>query len=196
MSADATLFPWSAPIPQTGSTQAVPGDTLITARELRERVAELGAEITRDYAGRDLVLVGVLKGVFVFMADLMRAIRLPLSVDFLAISQYRPGDRGVRLVKDLDRPIAGRHVLLVEDIIDTGLTAAYLVRTLQARRPASLKMCILLDRPRRRLIDIPVAYRGFEIPDAFVVGYGMDYKQQFRNLPYVALLRGVNGHNG
>lgn len=186
------LFPWSTPATPTPLTRPAPGETLITAQELQKRVAELGAAITRDYAGRDLILVGVLKGVFVFMADLMRAIPLPISVDFLAISQYRPGERGVRLIKDLDHPIAGRHVLLVEDIIDTGLTAAYLVRTLQARRPASLKMCVLLDRPHRRLIDLPVAYRGFEIPDAFVVGYGMDYKQQFRHLPYVALLQGVN----
>lgn len=189
------IFPWSAPTTPTPLTRPVPGETLITAEALRQRVAELGAAITHDYAGRDLVLVGVLKGVFIFMADLIRAIHLPISVDFLAISQYRPGERGVRLIKDLDHPIVGRHVLLVEDIIDTGLTAAYLVRTLQARRPASLKMCVLLDRPHRRLIDIPVAYRGFEIPDAFVVGYGMDYKQQFRNLPYVALLQGVNSRN-
>ncbi len=172
------------------------GETLITSQQLQARVAELGAAITRDYAGRDLVLVGVLKGVFIFMADLMRSIRLPVSVDFMAISPYRPGEQGVRLLKDLDHPIARRHVLLVEDIVDTGLTAAYLLRTLRARRPTSLKMCVLLDRPRRRLIDIPVAYRGFEIPDRFVVGYGMDYKQQFRNLPYIALLRGVNGRNG
>jgi hypoxanthine phosphoribosyltransferase len=189
-------FPWSALATPTTSTEAVPGDTLITVHDLRERVAELGAEITRDYAGRDLVLVGVLKGVFVFMADLMREVELALNIDFLAISQYRPGERGVRLVKDLDHPIAGRHVLLVEDVIDTGMTASYIVRTLQARRPASLKMCVLLDRPRRRLIDIPVAYRGFEIPDSFVVGYGMDYKQQFRNLPHVALLRSSNGSYG
>jgi hypoxanthine phosphoribosyltransferase len=192
----SAALPWSLPTTQTAPVQAAPGDTLITAQDLRERVAALGAEVTRDYAGRDLVLVGVLKGVFVFMADLMRAVQLPISMDFLAVSQYRPGERGVRLVKDLDHPIAGRHVLLVEDVMDTGLTAAYLVRTLQARRPASLKMCVLLDRPRRRLIDIPVAYRGFEIPDSFVVGYGMDYRQQFRNLPHVALLRGLNGPHG
>jgi len=180
----------------TGPAGAVLGETVITSRQLQNRVAELGAAITRDYARRNLVLVGVLKGVFVFMADLMRAIHLPLSIDFIAISPYRPGEQGVRLLKDLDKPIARQHVLLVEDIVDTGLTAAYLLRTLQARGPASLNMCVLLDRPRRRLIDIPVAYRGFEIPDAFVVGYGMDYKQHFRNLPYIALLRGVNGRDG
>lgn len=180
----------------TASAGPTLGETLITSQQLQARVAELGAAITHDYAGRDLVLVGVLKGVFIFMADLMRSIRLPVSVDFMAISPYRPGEQGVRLLKDLDYPIARRHVLLVEDIVDTGLTAAYLLRTLRARRPASLKMCVLLDRPRRRLIDIPVAYRGFEINDRFVVGYGLDYKQQFRNLPYIALLHGVNGRNG
>jgi len=136
--------------------------------------------------------VGVLRGVVFFMADLMRAVAIPMAYDFMAISRYGPTSetRGVvRLTKDLDEHIEGRHVLFVEDVIDTGLTSNYILRTLRAREPASLKTCVLFDRPRRRLIDFEIAYKGFELPDLFVVGYGLDYRQKYRNLPYVATLK-------
>jgi hypoxanthine phosphoribosyltransferase len=163
---------------------------LISAEAIQQRVRELAADISRDYAGRDLVLIGVLRGVIFFIADLMRAISIPTSFDLISISRYGPTaqTRGVvRITKDLEEPIEDRHVLFVEDIIDTGLTLGYLLRTLRARNPASLEVCVLLDRPHRRLIDIAVAYRGFEIRDDFVVGYGLDYRQRYRNLPYVGL---------
>jgi hypoxanthine phosphoribosyltransferase len=165
-------------------------EVLITASEIERRVNELGRQLTRDYAGREPLLVGVLKGVTCFMADLMRHISLPLSVDFMTISSYE-GDRSgaVRIVQDLQENIAGRDVLIVEDIVDSGLTLNHLMRQLQAREPASLRVCALLDKRARRLVDVPLDYVGFEIGDEFVVGYGLDYRQKFRNLPFVATLR-------
>ena len=164
-------------------------EVIYTEQALRERVQDLGAQITADYVGRELLLVGVLNGVMLFMADLVRAIRLPVRVDFMAISHYRSGTGGgVRITKDLDAPIAGQHVLFVEDVIDTGLTINYFQRALATRRPASLEVCCLFDRPYRRLVNIPVAYRGFELPDRFVVGYGLDSKGLYRNLPFVGVL--------
>jgi len=158
--------------------------------ELRRRVGELGAEISRDYAGRIPVLVSVLKGSFVFLADLSRAITLPINLDFMAITRYGAGKRGgvVRIEKDLDLPITGRDVLFIEDIVDTGLTLGYLVRNLQAREPASLAICTLLDRRVRRLANLPIRYIGFEVPDRFLVGYGLDNREQYRNLPYLGAL--------
>lgn len=171
----------------------------ISREELAARTRELAQAIAEDYRGlgvsdeNPLHLLGVLKGVVPFMADLMRAVPtdVPVSVDFLAISPYGPETRnsgGVRVIKDLDEPIEGRHVLVVEDIIDTGLTLSYLMRMLRGRQPASLRVCTLLDRASVRLIDVPIAYTGFEIPDRFVVGYGLDYKERYRNLPYIGVL--------
>lgn len=164
----------------------------LTETAVQERVRELGAAISRDYADRGPVLVGVLRGVLVFMADLLRAIDIHVTVDFMAISRYGPtAETGgaVRLIKDLEEPVRGRHVIFVEDIIDTGLTLNYLLRTLRDRQPASLEVCTLFDRPEHRLIDIEIAYAGFDIGDEFVVGYGLDYRQHYRNLPYVGILR-------
>jgi hypoxanthine phosphoribosyltransferase len=167
-----------------------PGEVLISSSQLERRVNELGAEITRDYGGKEPLLVGVLKGVTCFMADLMRHLSLPVSVDFMTISSYE-GDRtgAVRIVQDLTENIGDRDVLLVEDIIDTGMTLQHLVKMLQGRNPASLRVCALLDKRARRLVETPIDYVGFEIPDEFVVGYGLDYRQRFRNLPFVATLR-------
>jgi hypoxanthine phosphoribosyltransferase len=165
--------------------------TVVIGEEaLHRRVLELGAEISRDYAGRTPVLVAVLKGSFVFLADLARAITVPVSVDFMAITRYAAGKRGgvVRIEKDLDLAITGREVLIVEDIVDTGLTLGYLVRSLQAREPAGLAICTLLDRRVRRLANLPIRYTGFEVPDRFLVGYGLDRQEQYRNLPYLAAL--------
>jgi hypoxanthine phosphoribosyltransferase len=166
-------------------------EVLFTPEQIRERVSQLGAQISRDYAGLNPLLVGVLKGVVFFIADLLRAIGIPVEVDFIAIASYsqEARDQGlVRLVKDLDVNLAGRHVLFVEDVIDTGLTLNYLLQSLQARHPASLEVCILFDKPARRLIDIPLKYKGFDLPDRFVVGYGLDYHERYRNLPFVGLL--------
>lgn len=165
---------------------------LISEEQIRERVRELGVQIAQDYAGKDLVLIGVLKGVALFFGDMMRAIDLPLDIDFMAVSSYGASTRSsgvVRILKDLDESITGRHVLIIEDIIDTGLTLSYLVRTLMERRPASLEICTMLDKPARRLVEVPVKYVGFTIPDQFVVGYGLDYDQKFRNLPFVGILK-------
>jgi hypoxanthine phosphoribosyltransferase len=166
-------------------------EILISPAEIAAKVEELGRLIAERYQGKELVLVSVLKGAVVFLADLMRAIPIPLAIDFLAISNY--GGKGasgvVRIIKDLDQDIAGRHVLMVEDIVDTGLTLGYLLRTLQARHPASLQVCTLLDRSVRRIVDLPIAFRGFEIPDRFVVGYGLDYQHRYRNLPFIGVLK-------
>jgi hypoxanthine phosphoribosyltransferase len=175
---------------QTELERAV-GEVLIDQETLSARVAELGAEVSSDYEGRDLLLIGVLKGAVFFMADLMRHITVPCEVDFMAISSY--GDSTdtsgiVRILKDLDINIEGRDVLVVEDIIDSGLTLSYLVRNLESREPASLEICALMTKPSRRQIDVPVRYIGFEIPDRFVVGYGLDLAERYRNLPYVAVL--------
>jgi hypoxanthine phosphoribosyltransferase len=167
-------------------------DVLITEEAIQQRVRELGEAITRDYAGRDPLLIGVLKGVVFFMADLLRSITIPVEVDFIAVSSYSPEARNrgvVRLVKDLEIPMTGRHVLFVEDVIDTGLTLGYLLRTLRARSPASLEVCVLFNKPKHRLIDIPVKYVGIDLPDRFVVGYGLDHRERFRNLPFVGLLK-------
>lgn len=167
------------------------GRTLFTSEQLRSRVAELGAAINADYAGRAPLVVGVLKGSIVFLADLMRGIALPVSYDFIAISSYGSATARsgvVRFLKDLDAPIEDRDVIVVEDIIDTGLTLRYIVRNLLARRPASLEVCTLLNRPVRRLAELSLRYVGFDLPDVFVVGYGLDYRGYFRNLPYIAAL--------
>lgn len=165
-------------------------DVLLTGPQIQRRVAVLGAAITADYAGLDPMLVGVLRGVVLFMADLMRAIPIPFTVDFLAISSYgaqsQPGQ--VRLLKDLESSIEGRHVLFVEDMVDTGLTLHTLLRMLGERHPASLHVCTLFDKPRLRLVKLPLRYIGFELPDRYVVGYGLDYRQRYRNLPYVGAL--------
>ncbi|MEW6213151.1 MAG: hypoxanthine phosphoribosyltransferase [Acidobacteriota bacterium] len=163
---------------------------LIPQDRLQQRVSELGQEISRDYADKDLALVAILKGSFIFAADLLRSIAVTATIDFMAISSYanQPQSGVVRITKDLEESITARDVLLVEDIIDTGLTANYLLRVLRERNPASLRVCALLDKSARRIIDLPVTYRGFEIPDVFVVGYGMDYQQQYRNLPHIAVL--------
>lgn len=167
-------------------------EILITAEEIEARVLELGQAISRDYEGCNPLLVGVLKGVVPFMAALLPAITIPIEVDFMAISGYGPetgNDGGVRLEKDLNAPIADRHVLFVEDVIDTGLTLSYLLRNLRGRKPASLKVCTLFNKSRRRLIDIPSNYIGFELPALFIVGYGLDYRERYRNLPFVGLLK-------
>ena len=167
------------------------GEVLVSEDELQRRVAELGAEISRDYEGRDLVMVGVLKGAVLFLADLMRHLTVPSELDFMAVSSYGSSTDSsgvVRILKDLDAPIEGRDVLIVEDIIDSGLTLHYLLRNLQARNPASLEVCSLLTKPERRRVEIPIRYVGFEIPNRFAIGYGLDHKQRFRNLPFVAAL--------
>jgi len=168
-------------------------EVLLTRDEITTRVRELAAQISRDCAGRSLLLVSVLKGAVYFLTDLTRQLAIPAQIDFMAITSYgsaRERSGVVRLIKDLDVEITGRHVLLVEDIIDTGLTAGYLLRLLQARSPASLQICTLLDRPYRRILDtLEIAYRGFEIPDRFVVGYGLDYREQYRHLPFIGVLR-------
>lgn len=167
------------------------GEVLISSDDLSGRVAELGAQISRDYAGKDLVMVGVLRGAVVFIADLLRNLDLPCEIDFMAVSSYgssRDSSGVVRILKDLDDSITGRDVLIVEDIVDSGLTLNYLMRNLQARDPGSLEVCALLTKPERRRVDIPIRYTGFEIPNTFVVGYGLDHAQQYRHLPYVAEL--------
>jgi hypoxanthine phosphoribosyltransferase len=167
------------------------GTVLIPQNRLQERVSELGRELSEAYRDKDLALVAILKGSFIFAADLLRAMTIPTSIDFMAISSYagQTGSGVVRITKDLDDSIAARHVLLIEDIIDTGLTANYLLQNLKRRNPASLEICALLDKSARRIIDLPIAYRGFDIPDVFVVGYGMDYQQRYRNLPHITILR-------
>ena len=165
------------------------GEVLLSAAKIRTRIRALGRQITRDFPDGDLHLITVLRGGLFFLTDLARAIERPLSLDCLGISSYGGQNQGtVRITKDLDESIRGRHVLLIEDIIDTGLTLAYIRRNLMVREPASLTICTLLDRPYRRIVDIKVKYVGFEIPDAFVVGYGLDWQGKYRNLPYIATL--------
>lgn len=167
-------------------------NVLFTAEEIEQRVAELGLLISQDYAGTRPLLIGVLKGVFPFMADLTRWITIPIEVDYLAIASYSPDarERGVvRLQKDLEQPIAGRHVLFIEDVVDTGLTLHYLLSQLKSREPASLHVCTMFDKGSRRLIKLPVRYKGFDLPDRFVVGYGLDYRELYRNLPFVGMLK-------
>ena len=175
----------------TDAVQHGVGEILIDEQTLRARVVELGEEISGEYAGRDLLLVGVLKGAVFFMADLMRELTVPCEIDFMAISSYGAATDSsgvVRILKDLDTNIAGRDVLVVEDIVDSGLTLSYLMRNLGARKPATLEVCALLTKPERREIDVPVSYVGFEIPNRFVIGYGLDFAERYRNLPYVAVL--------
>ena len=167
------------------------GEILVQADDLQHRVRQLGEEVSRDYEGKDLLLVGVLKGAVFFLSDLMRHIDVPCEVDFMAVASYGSATESsgvVRILKDLDTPIEGRDVLIVEDIVDSGLTLQYLLRTLEARGPASLEVCALLTKPDRRKIDLPARYIGFEIPDKFAIGYGLDHAERFRNLPYVAAL--------
>ena len=167
------------------------GEVLVTDEDLQRRVAELGAEISRDYAGRDLVMIGVLKGALLFIADLMRQLTVTCEVDFMAVSSYGSSTDSsgvVRILKDLDAPIEGRDVLIVEDIIDSGLTLQYLLRNLRARSPGSLEVCALLTKPARRRVELPIRYVGFEIPNRYVIGYGLDYAQRYRNLSFVAAL--------
>jgi len=168
------------------------GRILLAEAEIRQRIGELGDQISQDYAGRKPLLIGVLKGVVFFMTDLLRAITIPVSVDFMAISRYDPQRQAkgsVRLTKDLDEPVEGRHLIFVEDVVDTGLTLSYLLRILRARNPATLEVCVLFNKPAHRLVNIPLKYKGFDLPDRFVVGYGLDYKEVYRNLPFVAELR-------
>jgi hypoxanthine phosphoribosyltransferase len=167
------------------------GEVLIDAETLQSRIRELGEEINADYGGREILLVGVLKGAVFFMADLMRTITVPCEIDFMAISSYGASTDSsgvVRILKDLDINIEGRHVLVIEDIIDSGLTLSYLIRNLESREPASLSVCALLTKPERREIEVDVRYTGFEIPNRFVIGYGLDFAERYRNLPYVGVL--------
>ena len=175
---------------QIGSAECI-GEVLVSGEDLHRRVAELGEQINADYAGRDLVMVGVLKGAVIFMADLMRTLTVPCEVEFMAVSSYgsQTDSSGVvRILKDLDTSIVDRDVLIVEDIIDSGLTLHYLLRNLQARDPRSLEVCALLTKPERRRVDLPIRYVGFEIANRFAIGYGLDHAQQYRNLDYVAAL--------
>ena len=168
------------------------GEELVSQGDLERRVRELGEEISRDYQGKELFLVGVLKGAVFFLSDLMRAIDVPCEVDFMAVASYGSSTDSsgvVRILKDLDATIEGKDVLIVEDIIDSGLTLSYLLRTLRAREPGSLEVCALLTKPERREVDLPIRYTGFEIPNKFVIGYGLDHAERFRNLPYVAVLQ-------
>jgi len=167
------------------------GEVLIDEDTLRNRIVELGAEVSADYEGRDLLLVGVLKGAIFFISDLMRELTVPCEIDFMAITSYGAGTDSsgvVRILKDLEINISGRDVLVVEDIIDSGLTLSYLRRTLAARKPESLEICTLLTKPERREVDVPVRYVGFEIPNRFVIGYGLDFAERYRNLPYIGVL--------
>lgn len=167
-------------------------EILLTAEDIQQRVHDMGQAISRDYEGCRPLLVGVLKGVFPFMADLLRSITIPVEVDFMAITSYTAAARRqgyVRMQKDLDVPVNGRHVLFVEDMIDTGLTLSYLLRNLKSRKPATLTVCAIFNKPQKRLVDIPIRYKGFDLPDRFVVGYGLDYRELYRNLPFVGMLK-------
>src|SRR5918999_1385994 len=167
-------------------------EVLITAEEIQDKIGDLAKQVTEDYRGKDVLLVGVLKGAFVFMADLARDIQLPLEFDFMAVSSYGSATKSsgvVRILKDLDYEITGRHVLLVEDIIDSGLTISYLLRYLEARRPASLEICSLFWKKGEQAVPLEVKYPGFELAPVFVVGYGLDYDEKYRNLPYIGVLK-------
>ncbi len=167
-------------------------EILISEEQLEKRIAELGKSMTKDYEGKNLFVVGVLKGANIFMSDLIRKIDLPMHMDFMAVSSYGMSTESsgtVRILKDLDFSIEGKDVLIVEDIIDSGLTLKYLTRILMERKPSSLKICTLLDKPDRRKVDLEIDYIGFKIPDAFIVGYGIDFAENYRNLPYVAILK-------
>lgn len=165
---------------------------LISAEELAKRTEELGAQITADYEGKEILMIGVLRGAVLFMSDLARAIKIPVAIDFMAVSSYGSGTSSsgvVRILKDLDEDVAGKHVLVVEDIIDSGLTLNYLLDNLKSRKPASIKICTLLNKPERRKVDVKLDYNGFTVPDYFVVGYGLDYAEKYRNLPFIGILK-------
>lgn len=167
------------------------GRPIVTQEEMRARIKELGKQIANDYTGKDLVLIGVLKGAYAFYADLARAIRIPMRVDFLIVTSYGSQSKTsgkVKVITELTEDIKGKDVLLVEDIVDSGLTVQYLIKTLTKHRPRSVKVCTLLSKPERRTIDVPLEYIGFKIPNKYVVGYGLDYQQKYRNLPYLAVL--------
>ncbi len=171
------------------------GRPIVTQEQMRSRIRELGRQISADYAGKDLVLVGVLKGAYAFFADLARAIRIPVQVDFIIVTSYGTQAKTsgkVKLVTELTEKIKNRDVLLVEDIVDSGLTVQYLIKALTKQKPRSIKVCTLLSKPERRIVDVPLQYIGFRIPDQYVVGYGLDYQQQYRNLPYLAVLDQLN----
>ena len=175
-----------------GEMAADIGEIIISEDQIQNRVKEIADQITLDYTGKAPILVGVLKGVLFFMSDLMLKIPIPVEIDFLAVSRYSSEARSksfVRLLKDLDTSITNRHVLFIEDVIDTGLTLNYLLKSLKEREPASLEVCVLFNKPKYRLIDIPLKYKGFDLPDRFVVGYGLDHKEKYRNLPFVGLLK-------
>ncbi len=178
---------------RTPDLKADVAEVLITEEQIRSKVTELGAQLSRDYEGRPLTLVSVLKGSLPFIADLMRAISIPVTIDLMEVSSYggtaTESSGLVRILKDLSASIEGRDVLIVEDIIDTGLTLNYLVRYLRGKNPRSLRICALLDKPARRLVDIDIDYRGFTIADRFVIGYGLDYGEVYRNLPFIGVLR-------
>jgi hypoxanthine phosphoribosyltransferase len=176
-------------------TERIFGRPVITQEQMRNRIRELGRQITADYADKDLILIGILKGAYAFYADLARAIRLPLRVDFLVVASYGTKSKSsgkVKMVTDLTEDIAGRDVLLVEDIVDSGLTLRYLLQRFSRRKPKSLRVCTLLNKAGRRRVTVPIHYVGFEIPNKYVVGYGLDYQQKYRNLPYLAVLDKVN----
>ncbi|WP_027938335.1 hypoxanthine phosphoribosyltransferase [Anaeroarcus burkinensis] len=165
---------------------------LLSEEELRQRVRELGEEISKEYAGKEILMIGVLRGAVMFMADLARAIDVPVMIDFMAVSSYGTSTSSsgiVRILKDLDEEVAGKHVLIVEDIIDSGLTLSYLVDNIKSRQPASVRICTLLNKPERRKVDLEVNYNGFTVPDEFVVGYGLDYAEKYRNLPFIGILK-------
>lgn len=167
-------------------------EILISREQLQKTVAELGACISRDYAGKNPIMVSVLKGAFIFMADLVREVTVPCTMDFMAVSSYGKGAKTsgqVQIIKDLDTNIEGRHVIVVEDILDSGTTLSYLLELLRARKPASVRLCALLDKPARRKVPVHSDYRGLEVPDEFIVGYGLDYAEQYRNLPEIGVLR-------
>ncbi|HTA36927.1 MAG TPA: hypoxanthine phosphoribosyltransferase [Solirubrobacteraceae bacterium] len=177
--------------PVRAPEESTVGEVLVSADDLQRRVAELGEQISSDYAGRSLLLIGVLKGAVFFLSDLMRFIEVPVEVDFMAVASYGSATDSsgvVRILKDLDAAIEGRDVLIVEDIVDSGLTLQYLMRNLGSRNPRTLEVCALLTKPERRKVDLPTRYVGFEIPNRFVVGYGLDYAERHRNLPFVAVL--------
>ena len=165
---------------------------LLSEEQLRQRVRELGEEISKEYAGKEILMIGVLRGAVMFMADLARAITVPVMIDFMAVSSYGTSTSSsgiVRILKDLDEEVAGKHVLIVEDIIDSGLTLSYLVDNIKSRQPASVRICTLLNKPERRKVDLEVNYNGFAVPDEFVVGYGLDYAEKYRNLPFIGILK-------